>query len=140
MMRRMLVSAFGAALLLGAAGCGGGGIDEGAPPSIKPDVPLDTVKADMGTGYGREVILDHGQGVETLYAHLSGYAVTAGQEVHRGDVIGYVGSSGRSTGPHLHYEVRIHDTPVNPHKYLRETMEQQFAGSAGTVPVTGAAD
>ncbi len=98
------------------------------------------VKADMGTGYGREVILDHGQGVETLYAHLSGYAVTAGQEVHRGDVIGYVGSSGRSTGPHLHYEVRIHDTPVNPHKYLRETMEQQFAGSAGTVPVTGAAD
>lgn len=98
------------------------------------------VKAGMGTGYGREVILDHGQGVETLYAHLSGFAVTAGQEVHRGDLIGYVGSSGRSTGPHLHYEVRIHDTPVNPHKYLRETMDQQFAGSGVTIPAAGAAD
>lgn len=82
------------------------------------------IKASMGNGYGREIILDHGHGIETLYAHLSGFAVTAGQDVHRGDIIGYVGSSGRSTGPHLHYEVRIHDTPVNPHKYLRDTMTQ----------------
>lgn len=88
------------------------------------------IKASMGTGYGREVILDHGHGIETLYAHLSGYAVAEGQEVRRGDVIGYVGSSGRSTGPHLHYEVRIHNTPVNPHKYLRDTMLQFAAAQA----------
>jgi murein DD-endopeptidase MepM/ murein hydrolase activator NlpD len=93
------------------------------------------LKASMGNGYGREVVLDHGHGISTLYAHLSGFAVTVGQDVRRGDIIGYVGSSGRSTGPHLHYEVRIHDTPVNPHKYLRETMTQQFASTgheAGT--------
>ena len=70
-------------------------------------------------GYGRTIILDHGHGIMTLYGHLSGYAVTGAESVHRGDVIGYVGSSGRSTGAHLHYEVRIHNTPVNPHKYLR---------------------
>ncbi len=86
-------------------------------------------KASLGTGYGREIILDHGHGIETLYAHLSGYTVTVGQNVSRGDIIGYVGSSGRSTGPHLHYEVRIRDTPVNPHKYLRDTMTQ-FASAA----------
>jgi murein DD-endopeptidase MepM/ murein hydrolase activator NlpD len=83
----------------------------------------------MATGYGREVIIDHRNGIETLYGHLSGFAVTAGQEVREGQVIGYVGMSGRSTGPHLHYEVRIHNTPVNPHRYLRETM-QQFASAA----------
>jgi len=50
--------------------------------------------------------------------------VSSGQEVKRGQIIGYVGTSGRTTGPHLHYEVRIRNTPVNPHKYLRETMDQ----------------
>lgn len=84
--------------------------------------------AGPASGYGQEVMLDHGHGIHTLYGHLSGFAVTTGQDVHRGEVIGYVGSEGRSTGPHLHYEVRIHDTPVNPHKYMRETM-QQFASS-----------
>jgi murein DD-endopeptidase MepM/ murein hydrolase activator NlpD len=73
-------------------------------------------------GYGKTIMVDHGNGISTRYAHLSGYAVTAGQHVHRGDVIGYVGESGRSTGPHLHYEVRINDTPVNPYKYLRITL------------------
>jgi murein DD-endopeptidase MepM/ murein hydrolase activator NlpD len=86
--------------------------------------------AGPASGYGREMILDHGQGITTVYGHLSGFAVAAGQQVKRGQVIGYVGSAGRSTGPHLHYEVRIRNTPVNPHKYLRETMEQQVA--AGT--------
>jgi len=88
------------------------------------------LKAGMGTGYGREIILGHDQNIETLYAHLSGFAVAEGQEVHRGDIIGYVGSSGRSTGPHLHYEVRIRNTPVNPHKYLRDTAIQ-FAATSG---------
>jgi murein DD-endopeptidase MepM/ murein hydrolase activator NlpD len=73
-------------------------------------------------GYGKTIMVDHGNGISTRYGHLSGYAVTAGQHVHRGDVIGYVGESGRSTGPHLHYEVRINNTPVNPYKYLRITL------------------
>ena len=80
--------------------------------------------ASMASGYGREIVVNHGNGIETLYGHLSGFAVTAGQEVNRGQVIGYVGMSGRSTGPHLHYEVRIHNTPVNPYRYLRETAQQ----------------
>jgi murein DD-endopeptidase MepM/ murein hydrolase activator NlpD len=84
--------------------------------------------AGPANGYGRELVVDHGQGITTVYGHLSGFAVSAGQQVKRGQVIGYVGSAGRSTGPHLHYEVRIRNTPVNPHKYLRETMEQQVAG------------
>jgi murein DD-endopeptidase MepM/ murein hydrolase activator NlpD len=80
--------------------------------------------AGMAAGYGREVVLDHSHGVETIYAHLSAFAVMAGQHVTQGEVIGYVGQSGRATGPHLHYEVRVHDVPVNPHKYLRTTYEQ----------------
>jgi murein DD-endopeptidase MepM/ murein hydrolase activator NlpD len=68
--------------------------------------------------------IDHGNGISTRYGHLSAFAVTDGQTVHKGQVIAYVGLSGRSTGPHLHYEVRIHDTPVNPHKFLRTTFAQ----------------
>src|ERR1700722_12394274 len=92
--------------------------------------------ADRASGYGREVVIDHGYGVKTVYGHLSGFAVTDGQQVTRGQVIGYVGMSGRSTGPHLHYEVRIRNTPVNPHKYLRETMQQLAAGT-GTDTTSG---
>ncbi len=80
--------------------------------------------ADMGSGYGRTVELNHGHDVLTLYGHLSAIAVVPGQHVTRGQVIGYVGQSGRATGPHLHYEVRLHNVPVNPHKYLRVTYEQ----------------
>jgi murein DD-endopeptidase MepM/ murein hydrolase activator NlpD len=95
------------------------------------------LKAGTGSGYGREVVIDHGRGVETLYAHLSGFAVTAGQDVRRGDILGYVGTSGHSTGPHLHYEVRIHDTPVNPYKYLRNTARQLASTGTGTSTGTG---
>jgi murein DD-endopeptidase MepM/ murein hydrolase activator NlpD len=94
------------------------------------------IKAGMGTGYGREVIVDHGNGVETLYAHLSGFAVTTGQDVSRGDILGYVGSSGHSTGPHLHYEVRIHDTPVNPAKYLHAAPARQLASNPSATSAT----
>lgn len=73
-------------------------------------------------GYGRAVIIDHGNGITTLYGHLSRFAVQDDQFVRRGQVIGYVGDSGRSTGPHLHYEVRLHDAPVNPYKFMRSTM------------------
>jgi murein DD-endopeptidase MepM/ murein hydrolase activator NlpD len=96
------------------------------------------LKAGMGTGYGREVVIDHGHGIETLYAHLSGFAVTAGQEVNRGDILGYVGSSGHSTGPHLHYEVRIHDTPVNPSKYLHGSARQLASATSTPTPTIAA--
>ena len=88
------------------------------------------VFADFMGGYGKALMIDHGHGISTRYGHLSGFAVTTGEKVHRGDVIGYVGLSGRSTGPHLHYEVRINDTPVNPYKYLRITIASNggFAG------------
>lgn len=78
--------------------------------------------ADFMSGYGRMIMVEHPQGIMTRYGHLSAFAVTEGQSVHRGDVIGYVGQSGRSTGPHLHYEVWVRGTPVNPYKYLRTTM------------------
>ena len=84
--------------------------------------------ADFYNGYGRLLEIDHGNGVQTRYGHLSGFAVTDGQSVRKGQVIGYVGMSGRSTGAHLHYEVRIHDTPVNPHKYLRNVASDAFGG------------
>ena len=108
------------------------GIDIAAAFGTPVRAPADGIvlKASFGDGYGREIIIDHGNGISTLYGHLSGYAVTPGERVHRGQVIGYLGDSGRSTGPHLHYEVRIHDAPVNPHKYLLETVTQ-FADAGG---------
>jgi murein DD-endopeptidase MepM/ murein hydrolase activator NlpD len=69
-------------------------------------------------GYGNVVVIDHGYGVTTRYGHMSRIDATAGQRVHRGMQIGAVGSTGRSTGPHCHYEVRLHDRPVNPLNYL----------------------
>lgn len=86
------------------------------------------------SGYGRLVEIDHGHGYITRFGHMSAFAVTNGQEVHRGDIIGYVGQSGRSTGPHLHYEVWVNNVPVNPYKYLRNvmphgTMIQQHEGN-----------
>jgi murein DD-endopeptidase MepM/ murein hydrolase activator NlpD len=88
--------------------------------------------ADFLGGYGRAVVVDHGHGITTRYGHLANFAVATGQHVQRGDTIGYVGLSGRSTGPHLHYEVRINDTPVNPHKYLRLTLAHSGGFSAGS--------
>src|SRR5438477_11254623 len=76
------------------------------------------VKAEWANGYGNVVYLSHGFGFSTRYAHLSGYAIRPGQRVQRGDVIGYVGTTGRSTGPHLHYEVRLNNIPVNPLAYI----------------------
>lgn len=68
--------------------------------------------------YGRLIVIDHGGGTETKYAHLSGFEVALGDRVYAGDLIGYVGSSGNTTGPHLHFEVRRNGTPVNPRDYL----------------------
>jgi murein DD-endopeptidase MepM/ murein hydrolase activator NlpD len=69
-------------------------------------------------GYGQLVIVDHGGGLTTRYGHLSHIDVELGQSVSRAQLLGKVGSTGRSTGPHLHYEVRINDQPVNPLQYL----------------------
>jgi murein DD-endopeptidase MepM/ murein hydrolase activator NlpD len=67
---------------------------------------------------GKHIILSHGNGFTTLYGHMSGFAVRAGQQVKRGDVIGYVGQTGKAVGPHVHYEVHKDGKPVNPYWYL----------------------
>lgn len=110
------------------------GVDIGSTYGHAVVAPADGVVtfADFLGGYGKAIMLDHGHGISTRYGHLSGFAVTAGQQVHRGDTIGYIGSSGRSTGPHLHYEVRINDTPVNPYKYLRMTVAQSGGFEPGS--------
>jgi len=70
------------------------------------------------SGYGNCVEIDHGNGLITRYAHMSGFRTTIGKAVQPGEVIGLIGSTGRSTGPHLHFEVRINDRPVNPRPFL----------------------
>ena len=110
------------------------GVDIGTSyghPIVAPADGVVTVTDTMG-GYGKTIMINHGNGISTRYGHLSGFAVTAGQRVQRGEVIGYVGESGRSTGPHLHYEVRINDTPVNPYKYLRMTVAHSGGFAAGS--------
>ena len=110
------------------------GVDIGSTYGQPVVAPADgvVVFADFLGGYGRAIVLDHGHSISTRYGHLSNFAVAVGQEVHRGDVIGYVGLSGRSTGPHLHYEVRINDTPVNPRKFLRLTIAHMGGFAAGS--------
>lgn len=102
------------------------GIDISAPLGTPIRATADGVvfSAGLSNGYGREVVLDHGHGLKTLYGHMSGFNVLAGQTVFRGQIIGYVGHSGRTTGNHVHYEVKIHDTAVNPHKYLQTTIAE----------------
>jgi murein DD-endopeptidase MepM/ murein hydrolase activator NlpD len=109
------------------------GVDISAPVGSPVIAPADGVVtyADFLGGYGRAVMIDHGRGISTRYGHLASFAVAPGEYVHRGDTIGYVGLSGRSTGPHLHYEIRINDTPVNPYNYLRVAMAHLGGFSAG---------
>jgi len=76
-------------------------------------------RADWFSSYGLYVSIEHGGNLETRYGHMSRLNVAAGQEVHKGDIIGYVGTTGRSTGPHLHYEVRIAGEAVNPVPYMQ---------------------
>jgi murein DD-endopeptidase MepM/ murein hydrolase activator NlpD len=78
-------------------------------------------------GYGTAVVVDHGNNVKTLYGHLSGLYVSEGQRIARGTVVGAVGNSGRATGVHLHYEVRVGNVPVDPMLYVRGGSVQQVA-------------
>jgi murein DD-endopeptidase MepM/ murein hydrolase activator NlpD len=97
------------------------GVDISVPSGTAVHVTADgmVVQAEMVTGgYGRLVVVDHGGGIQTYYAHLSRIYVHAGQEVRRADLLGAVGSTGRVTAPHLHYEVRVDGTPMNPSRYL----------------------
>jgi len=93
--------------------------DYGAPVHATGDGII-TI-AENHAGYGRLVVIDHGFGITTWYAHLSSFSAIAGARVKRGEVVGYTGISGRSTGPHVHYEVRVNNAPVNPWRYMRST-------------------
>src|SRR5580704_11212131 len=74
---------------------------------------------DRRAGYGRLVVIDHGFGVTTWYGHMLDFNTNVGAQVKRGDIIGFEGATGHATGPHVHYEVRFYNTPVNPWRYLR---------------------
>lgn len=96
------------------------GIDFGAPAMSPAVAGADgtVIYAGWYNGYGNTVVISHGNGISTLYAHNTSLCVTKGQSVKRGQQIAYIGSTGNSTGPHCHFEVRINGTPVNPAPYL----------------------
>ena len=96
------------------------GMDIAAQTGTPVVTPADgvVIKAGFSTGYGNMVEISHGYGLKTVFGHNSRLNVKAGQRVKRGDVISYVGDTGSSTGPHLHYEVRVNGLPVNPVKYM----------------------
>ena len=96
------------------------GIDISSPTGGRIVAPANgtVVRVGWENGYGRVIEIAHGFGIRTLYAHLEATRVDEGQRVRRGDLIGLVGSTGRSTGPHLHYEVQVAGRPVNPLDYV----------------------
>jgi len=96
------------------------GIDISTPVGTKVHAPADGIVISSGPqgGYGNALVIDHGYGVVTRYGHLDSFAVKPGQRVKRGEVIAYVGNTGRSTGPHLHYEVWVRDQAQNPIHFI----------------------
>ena len=98
------------------------GVDLQAAMGTPVRVTADGVirQAEWNGGYGKLIVVDHGNSMQTYYAHLSRFSVVAGQEVRSGEVIGYSGATGYATAPHLHYEVRIGGSPVNPYRYLEK--------------------
>ncbi len=99
------------------------GIDISAPRGNKVSATADGVVINAGRkfSYGNLVTLEHKFGISTRYGHLDRYSVEVGQKVKKGDIIGYVGSTGRATGPHLHYEVRLNGQPLNPLRFFRDS-------------------
>jgi len=89
-------------------------------------------------GYGNVVEVDHGHGIMTRYAHLSGFTGRVGQQVERGQQVGRMGSTGRSTGTHLHFEVRLHDQPINPRRFLEADPHVLEVQQAGKVRIAAA--
>jgi len=102
------------------------GVDIGSPDGTPVHAPANgrVIRAGVSNGYGNEIEIDHGNGIVTVYGHLRGFNVVDGETVAKGQVIGYVGHTGKVTGPHLHYEVQVHGAAVNPHRYLTTTMAQ----------------
>src|SRR5262245_11319150 len=96
------------------------GIDISALYNAQIHSPADGIilYADRKAAYGNLIIVDHGNGLTTRYGHLSRALVKVGQKIKRGDILGLVGTTGRTTAPHLHYEVRMNDRPINPRTYL----------------------
>lgn len=96
------------------------GIDIAGPPGtpIYATAKGRVLSAGRDGAYGLTVTIDHGSGIVTLYAHMQRINVKTGQDVSRGELIGYIGSTGRTTGPHLHYEVRLNGMPVDPKRYI----------------------
>lgn len=115
------------------------GIDLAAPTGTPVYATADGAvsRADRSRTYGLVVYLEHGAELQTRYAHMSKLLVADGQEVRKGDVIGYVGSTGRSTGPHLHYEVRVDGVAVNPIPYMKEGEQSAEANTQGVGGVIG---
>jgi murein DD-endopeptidase MepM/ murein hydrolase activator NlpD len=99
------------------------GVDLAAPTGTPVYATADGIvsRAEYFGSYGNYIQIEHGGELETRYAHLSDYAVAAGEQVRKGQLIGYVGSTGRSTGPHLHYEVRVAGDAVDPRPYMVDT-------------------
>ncbi len=110
------------------------GIDLQAPKGTPVHVTADGVvlRAAWSGLYGKLVVIDHGNGIDTYYAHLSQFMVVPGEEVRRGEVIALSGSTGHATGPHLHYEVRVSGTPVNPYRYLAKAPSDRGWTGAGS--------
>jgi len=90
--------------------------DKGTPVRATADGTVES--AAYNGAYGNAVLVEHGFGISTRFGHLSGFAVRAGQQVHRGDVVGYVGSTGRATSAHLHYEILLNGQQINPLRLL----------------------
>ena len=98
------------------------GLDVGAPYGTPVHSPADGIVTFSGekAGFGKFVQVDHGYGIETIYAHNQSLTVRAGQKVKRGALLAAVGNTGHSTGPHLHYEVRVNGIAVDPLYFILE--------------------
>ena len=96
------------------------GLDIEAPVGSPVKAPAKGIVkvAQRESDYGNLIVIDHGNGLTTRFAHLNSFAIHAGQTVSKGEIIGWVGMTGRTTGPHLHYEVRLNEKPMNPRSYL----------------------
>lgn len=98
------------------------GLDVAAPEGTPVHAPADgvVVKTERHGGYGKVLYISHGDGITTRYGHVAEYRTRPGEKIRRGDVIALVGNTGRSTGPHLHYEVLVHGKQVDPMKYVMD--------------------